>query len=111
MGGRVGCLAARHGLAAEGRRRPLGLLLPVLLLLRVCSGVVRQPVSSCPKGVEVNQQTKRIGLVLGCSGARGWAHIAAINAIREMGIDIHRVAGTSMGALVGAALSGLRPQC
>ena len=48
---------------------------------------------------------KKIGLALGSGGARGWAHIGAINAITQLNIPIHCVAGTSMGALVGAALA------
>ena len=47
----------------------------------------------------------KIGLALGAGGARGWAHIGVIDAIRDCGIDIHCVAGTSMGALVGAAFA------
>jgi NTE family protein len=45
---------------------------------------------------------KKIGLVLGSGGARGWAHIGALHAVQEMGLPIHCVAGTSMGAAVGA---------
>ncbi len=46
---------------------------------------------------------RRMGLALGSGGARGWAHIGAIDALLEAGIAITHVAGTSMGALVGAA--------
>jgi NTE family protein len=45
---------------------------------------------------------KKIGLVLGSGSARGWAHIGAIDAIEEAGIPIHCIAGTSIGAFVGA---------
>jgi len=48
---------------------------------------------------------KRIGLALGSGGARGWAHIGVINAIREAGLEVYAVAGTSMGSLVGAAFA------
>jgi len=51
------------------------------------------------------RKPKRIGLVLGSGGARGWAHIGVIDAIRERGIEVHCVTGTSMGALVGAAFA------
>jgi NTE family protein len=47
----------------------------------------------------------KIGLALGSGGARGWAHIGVINAIAQCHIPINCVAGTSMGALVGAALA------
>lgn len=48
---------------------------------------------------------KKIGLALGSGGARGWAHIGVINALREMKVPIHCVAGTSMGAVVGAVFA------
>jgi NTE family protein len=40
---------------------------------------------------------------LGAGGARGWAHIGVIRALRDAGIKPDVVSGTSMGALVGAA--------
>ncbi len=46
---------------------------------------------------------KRVALALGSGAARGWAHIGVINALFEVGIRPDRVAGTSIGALVGAA--------
>ena len=48
------------------------------------------------------KKNKKIGLALGSGSARGWAHIGAIEAIEEAGIPIHYVAGTSIGAFVGA---------
>lgn len=43
----------------------------------------------------------RIALVLGSGGARGYAHIGAIEVLEERGHEIVTVAGSSMGALVG----------
>lgn len=43
-----------------------------------------------------------IGLALGSGAARGLAHIGVIRAIEEAGIAINVIAGTSIGALVGA---------
>ena len=40
-------------------------------------------------------------MVLGSGGARGYAHIGAIEVLRERGFEIVAIAGTSMGALVG----------
>lgn len=48
------------------------------------------------------------GLALGSGGARGWAHIGVIQALREMDISIDMVAGTSMGSLIGAAIASDR---
>lgn len=45
--------------------------------------------------------TPRIGLALGGGGARGWAHLGVLTAMKERGIAVHAIAGTSMGALVG----------
>ncbi|MCH5328284.1 MAG: patatin-like phospholipase family protein, partial [Coprobacter sp.] len=43
-----------------------------------------------------------VGLVLSGGGAKGIAHIGVIQALEENGIPIDYVAGTSMGAIVGA---------
>lgn len=43
----------------------------------------------------------RAALVLGSGGARGYAHIGAIQVLEERGIEIVGIAGASMGALVG----------
>jgi NTE family protein len=45
----------------------------------------------------------RIGLALGSGSARGLAHIGVIHAIEDAGIKIDMVAGSSIGALIGAA--------
>lgn len=45
----------------------------------------------------------RIGLALGSGVARGFAHIGVIRALTARGIEADVVAGTSIGALVGAA--------
>ena len=44
----------------------------------------------------------RIGLALGGGGARGLAHLVILEALEEMGIRPRRIAGTSIGALIGA---------
>jgi NTE family protein/lysophospholipid hydrolase len=41
-----------------------------------------------------------IGAVLGGGGARGFAHVGVIRALREAGIPIDLIGGTSMGALI-----------
>lgn len=45
----------------------------------------------------------KIGLALGSGSARGWAHIGVIRALSEIGIEPEIVAGSSIGAFVGAA--------
>ncbi|MCW5579337.1 MAG: patatin-like phospholipase family protein, partial [Dokdonella sp.] len=44
---------------------------------------------------------RRISLVLGSGGARGYAHIGVIEELRAQGYTIEAIAGSSMGALVG----------
>lgn len=46
---------------------------------------------------------KKTGLALGSGSARGWAHIGVIRALAKLGIRVDCVAGTSIGAMVGAA--------
>lgn len=43
----------------------------------------------------------RVALALGSGGARGYAHIGAIEVLEERGAEIVAIAGSSMGALVG----------
>lgn len=53
------------------------------------------------KGLLPHRHSKDVALVLGGGGARGFAHIGAIEVLLEHGYRITSVAGTSMGALVG----------
>ncbi|HQR89941.1 MAG TPA: cyclic nucleotide-binding domain-containing protein, partial [Caulobacter sp.] len=46
-----------------------------------------------------------VGLVLSGGGARAYAHIGAIQAMRERGIPIDFVGGASMGAVIAAGLA------
>ncbi|MDD5170827.1 MAG: patatin-like phospholipase RssA [Syntrophales bacterium] len=48
---------------------------------------------------------KKIGLALGSGSARGWSHLGVIRAIREAGIMIDVVSGTSMGAMIAGAFA------
>ncbi|MCA2245593.1 MULTISPECIES: patatin-like phospholipase family protein [Mycobacterium] len=43
----------------------------------------------------------RVALALGSGGARGYAHVGVIEALRARGYDIVGISGSSMGALVG----------
>lgn len=49
---------------------------------------------------------ERIALVLGGGGLKGFAHIGVIRALEERGIRPSVYAGTSIGALIGAARAG-----
>lgn len=48
----------------------------------------------------------RIGLALGGGGARGLAHIPVLEAFDDLGLKPAQIAGTSIGAIMGAAYAG-----
>ena len=80
-----------------------------VLVLTLLIGV---PATSTP-GLAAAEpaRTPRIGLVLGGGGAKGIAHVGVIRVLDELRIPIHCVAGTSMGALIGAAFAaGMPPE-
>ena len=47
-------------------------------------------------------QNRKVGLALGSGAARGLAHIGVLEVLEKEGVPIDMIAGTSMGALVGA---------
>lgn len=48
---------------------------------------------------------RAVGVVLSGGGARAYAHIGALKAITEHGLDIDFIGGASMGAIIGASLA------
>ena len=53
---------------------------------------------------------RKIALVLGGGGIKGFAHIGVLKALEERGLRPARYAGTSIGAMVGAAaVAGMSP--
>jgi NTE family protein len=48
---------------------------------------------------------RAISLILSGGGARGFAHLGAVRAIREAGIPIDLIGGTSMGAIIGGGVA------
>jgi NTE family protein len=48
---------------------------------------------------------RAVGLVLSGGGARGFAHVGVVKALREASIPIDAVGGTSMGAIVAAGVA------
>ena len=44
-----------------------------------------------------------VAIALGSGGARGFAHIAVLEALDELGVAPSAIAGTSIGAMIGAA--------
>jgi NTE family protein len=58
-----------------------------------------------PQGIQ-ELGIKRIALVLGGGGLKGFAHIGVLRALKERGIRPVLFAGTSIGALIAAARAG-----
>jgi len=53
-------------------------------------------------GERAADATPTIGIALGAGGANGLAHILMLEALDELGIRPHRIAGSSIGAVIGA---------
>lgn len=49
----------------------------------------------------MNRRPESVSLVLGSGGARGLAHIGVIRALEERDLRVRRIAGTSIGAVIG----------
>ena len=79
----------------------------VLALLLVTTEALAQvaPTTTTPTATP----RLKIGLALSGGGARGAAHVGVIKVLEELGIPIDYIAGTSMGALVGAAYASGTP--
>ena len=118
---RLGEAVGSHPLANE----PIGRLkrqMPELILLRSAG----TGLSSMPRGLigpygqhhylrdGDGQDIKRlarlltgraVGLVLAGGGARGFAHIGVVRALREAGVPFDLIGGASMGAIVAAGVA------
>ena len=55
------------------------------------------------KGAATESRVPTIGIALGGGFARGMAHIGVLKVLEQEGIPVHLVAGTSVGALIGAS--------
>jgi NTE family protein len=86
------------------RHRHLVICLTLLLLAARVSALGQQPVAPAPSATKAERRP-RIGLVLSGGGARGLAHIGVLKWLEEHRIPVDYIAGTSMGALVGAMYS------
>ncbi len=53
------------------------------------------------KDRRAKKEGRRVALVLGSGGARGYAHIGVIEELEARGFEIAGIAGCSMGALIG----------
>jgi len=78
----------------------LARVLVVALLIAWLPGQAADPAPGAPGSPGARP---RIGLVLGGGGAKGGAHIGVLKVLEEMRVPVDCIAGTSMGAIVGAA--------
>lgn len=60
------------------------------------------PAIGNPRPASAGAPAIRIGLALSSGGARGFAHVGVIKALREAGFTIAGVAGSSMGGIMAA---------
>ena len=79
----------------------LALLMPAVTF----AALAQQPLSD-PAAAP---QRPRIGLVLAGGGAKGGAHVGALKVLEELHVPIDCIAGTSIGALVGAGYATGQP--
>jgi NTE family protein len=93
---------------ARGARRRLG---PIMLPLAEAKVETPRQIVPKPTAPEPPSQPKlppapeadSLALVLGGGGARGLAHLPVLEALDELGVVPAMIAGTSIGALIGAA--------
>ncbi len=57
-------------------------------------------------GISKSSGARKVGLALGGGAARGLAHIGILEVLEKENIPIDIIAGTSMGAVIGAAVAG-----
>lgn len=65
------------------------------------SGISATEASAGSEGQGRKRKRQTVALTLGSGGARGYAHIGAIEILTERGYNIIAISGCSMGALVG----------
>lgn len=105
--------ATRHRIATRVRSlsdRICAVLLPTAILMSVSATSMAQdpaanaavPASTSCGERQPGDTRPRLGLALGGGGARGIAHVRILKKLEELHIPVDCIAGTSMGALVGA---------
>jgi len=84
-------------------RRVLSSILACLLsaMFAIAPAAAQQP--------EAPRERPRIGLVLAGGGAKGGAHVGVLKVLEEMRVPVDCIAGTSMGALIGAGYAAGQP--
>lgn len=91
------------------RIHPRGRSTAVTAILCVCTLLPLTAATAAADNVGPEPKRPRIGLVLSGGGAKGGAHIGVLKVIEELHVPIDCIAGTSMGALVGAGYASGQP--
>lgn len=97
------------------RRRPMPRLIRRAWRLALIAGIAAFALAGAaqagnPPGIEPGAEERpRIGLALGGGGARGGAHIGVLKVLDKLRVPVDCIAGTSMGALVGATFASGAP--
>lgn len=71
----------------------------IIVLILMC---MQLDASAAETPVQKQSHRPKIGVVFGGGGAKGAAHIGVLKVLEELRIPVDYVAGTSMGAIVGA---------
>jgi NTE family protein len=79
-----------------------GLTIALFALTGLCCARPVVAAAGDPPAAAASASRPRIGLVLAGGGAKGGAHVGVLKVLEEMHVPIDCIAGTSMGALVGA---------
>ncbi len=78
------------------RRFPIVLMILIILLFLFEVSAVAQGSSN-----DTVRHRPKVGLVMSGGGAKGWAYIGLLKVMREAGLEVDYVAGSSAGSIVG----------
>lgn len=67
-----------------------------------CASALSYGVEQAQPATTASSTRPRVGLVLAGGGAKGGAHVGVLKVLEELQVPVDCIAGTSMGALVGA---------
>ncbi len=95
-------------------RRDLLSCIPLLaapfISQKAAAGADNQEVTSLSTAAKpLGDSSRRVGIALGAGGANGLAHIAMLEVLDELKIRPHRIAGSSIGAVIGAMYASGMP--
>lgn len=91
--------------ASRFKASSLLLIITAAVFLTSCTSTVPLNVPETPPPVPELDRPPEVALVLSGGGARGYAHVGAIEALEEKGIPTDLIVGSSAGSLVGALYS------